>query len=100
MTKKVSTAHAKAKLSEIVNRVAETGERYVVERRGKPMAGVVSVADLARLEADGPPAARPAGALALVGIWPGIDDDEWDGIIRDIYRARSKDRGRRVNLQP
>ena len=27
MTKKVSTAHAKAKLSEIVSRVAESGEK-------------------------------------------------------------------------
>jgi prevent-host-death family protein len=100
MTKKVSTAHAKAKLSEIVSQVAETGERYVVARRGKPLAGVVSMEDLARLEAESPPAGTPAGALALVGIWPDIDDDEWDAIIRDIYRARSKDRGRRVNLQP
>jgi prevent-host-death family protein len=72
MTKKVSTAHAKAKLSEIVSRVAETGERYVVERRGKPMAGVVSVADLARLEAEAPSEARHAATVALVWILPAI----------------------------
>ena len=47
----LSTSEARDHLSEIVNRVAYGGERVVLSRRGKDLAAVVSVEDLARLEA-------------------------------------------------
>ena len=37
-------------LADTLNRVAYTGERIVLERRGKPVAAIVSIEDLARLE--------------------------------------------------
>ena len=55
MTSKVGVAEAKAKLSEMLERVREKGERYIIHRRGKPMAAVVPVDDLPlehRLRAD------------------------------------------------
>ena len=55
MTNTLSVAEAKAKLSEILNRVRERGERYVIQRHGKPVAAVVPVEDLPlehRLQAD------------------------------------------------
>jgi prevent-host-death family protein len=99
MTKKVSTAKAKASFSEIVTAVSEHGERYIIERRGRPVAGVVSVGDLQKLERESPPGKR-LGPLALVGAWPEIDEEEWDAIIKNIYRVRSEDLGRPVNLEP
>ncbi len=42
---------AKTHLSEYLNRVAYRGERILVERHGKPVAALVSVEDLRRLEA-------------------------------------------------
>ncbi|MDP2935438.1 MAG: type II toxin-antitoxin system Phd/YefM family antitoxin [Dehalococcoidia bacterium] len=51
MTTRVGTHEAKTHLSEYLNRVAYSGERVVVERHGKPVAALVSVDDLVRLEA-------------------------------------------------
>lgn len=50
MTIKVGALEAKNKFSELMETVAYTKQRVLVERRGKPMAAIVSVADLARLE--------------------------------------------------
>lgn len=38
-------------LSELLNRVAYTGERVVIKRQGKEIAAIISSADLKRLEA-------------------------------------------------
>lgn len=48
---RVGTHEAKTHLSEYLNRVAYGGERVVVERHGKPVAALVSLDDLQRLEA-------------------------------------------------
>ena len=50
MTIKVGALEAKNKFSELMETVAYTKQRVLVERRSKPMAAIVSVADLARLE--------------------------------------------------
>jgi prevent-host-death family protein len=50
MTTSVGTHEAKTHLSEYLNRVAYVGERIVVERHGKPVAALVSVEDLQKLE--------------------------------------------------
>jgi antitoxin (DNA-binding transcriptional repressor) of toxin-antitoxin stability system len=52
MTETVSMVLAKALLSELASRTA-AGERFVILRRGKPVAGLVSAADVARLESAG-----------------------------------------------
>jgi prevent-host-death family protein len=57
----VSVAEAKKRLSELMSRVAYKGERFVIERRGRPMAALVSADDLRRLE-ERPP--KPRGLLA------------------------------------
>ena len=43
-------------------------------------------------------AARPQGALALVGAWRELSEKELDSLIEDIYTSREKDLGRRVEL--
>jgi len=99
--KKISAAEAKAKLSELLARVAYGGDRYVIERRGKPVAALVSVDDLERLngEAAGLPE-EPKGALALVGLWDGImTDEEVDEFVAHIYAERERDLGRPVDLE-
>jgi prevent-host-death family protein len=50
--KRISAAEAKTNLSELLSRVAYGGERFVIERRGKPVAALVSVD-----EVDAPPEA-------------------------------------------
>ncbi|PKB81810.1 MAG: hypothetical protein BZY88_05790 [SAR202 cluster bacterium Io17-Chloro-G9] len=91
----MSVADAKKHLSELMSRVAYNHERFLILRRGKPMAALVSAEDLARLEQD--PAA-PKGLLAAVGAW--ADFDDLDQVIEDIYRHREKAQDRPVSLEP
>lgn len=69
LTRRVKTAEAKAQLSELVSRVAYGAEHFLSERHGKPVAGLVSAEDLAKLE-DGSAKEELPG---LVEIW-GPDD--------------------------
>jgi antitoxin (DNA-binding transcriptional repressor) of toxin-antitoxin stability system len=79
MAKTLTMAHAKASLSELASRAA-AGERFLLLRRGKPVAGLVAPEDLAALEGAAAsttfvtaleefrrrhPAALPAEPLAL-----------------------------------
>lgn len=98
MAKKVSSSQAKAQLSALMAEVAYGGKHVVIERRGKPLAALVSVTDLERLEQGQVTSARPQGALALLGAWPGVEDQELEAFIGDIYTRREKDMGRRVEL--
>ena len=47
---RVNIAEARKQFSELVARVAYTGERVIIERRGKPMVAMISIEDLKRLE--------------------------------------------------
>ena len=79
--------------------VAYQGQHVVIERRGKPMAALVSVDDLEQIERERPASARPRGALALVGAWGDLDDREIEAMVADIYAAREQDSGRDVVLE-
>ena len=61
MTIEVSIGQVKRDISDLVNRVAYTGERVVLTSRGKPKAVLVSLDDYARLT-DADPAAAKRGA--------------------------------------
>jgi prevent-host-death family protein len=98
MTRRVSTAVAKATLSELIGAVAFGRERVVIERRGRPVAALVSVEDVAVLDETRPVTDGPLGALALVGAWADVGDEAIDRFIDDIYAARDMDVGRRVDL--
>jgi prevent-host-death family protein len=90
----LSVAEAKKRLSELMSRVAYKNERFLIERRGKPTAALVSAEDLARLEE------RPAtsrGLLAAVGAW--ADFEELDQVIEDIYQQRQQAQDRPVSLE-
>lgn len=47
----VSTTQARENLADLLNRAAYRGERFIVDRHGKPLAAIVPVEDLERLEA-------------------------------------------------
>ena len=98
MTKKVSAAQAKAHLSSLVAEVAFGGARIIIERRGRPLAALVSMAELERLEQGEGTVARARGALALVGAWRDVPDDDLDRLLIDIYKTRERDTGRPVKL--
>jgi len=96
--KRISAAQAKAHFSALVAQVAYGGQHYIIERRGKPLAAMVSVDDLQRLEELSPPS-RPQGALALVGAWREVEDQDLDALVAEIYEQRARDTGRAVSLE-
>lgn len=99
MTKTVTTAEAKARFSELVSQVAYGGDQVIIERRGKPLAALVSISDLERLgRTEAPPTG--GGALALLGAWADVPDEEIDRMLADIYAARERNTGRPVELEP
>ncbi len=91
MTETINIADAKKRLSELMSRVAYNRERFLVQRRGKPMAALVSAEDLVVLEQQHAPV---QGLLAAVGAW--ADFEELDQVIKDIYRQREQAQDRPV----
>jgi len=83
MTSVLSVGDAKKRFSELMSRVTYGRERFLIRRRGKPMAALVSAEDLACLEQE---PASPKGALAAVGAW--ADFEDLDEVVREIYRQR------------
>ncbi|MCH7801764.1 MAG: type II toxin-antitoxin system Phd/YefM family antitoxin [Chloroflexi bacterium] len=84
MKKTVSVTQAKAQLSALMAEVAHGGQHILIERRGKPLAALVSVEDLERLGAEGPTSDHPLGALGLIGAWKGVSDAEIDAMVDEI----------------
>jgi prevent-host-death family protein len=83
----VGVAEAKAKLSELLERVA-AGERITVSRRGRP-AAVLAPPD-ADFEREGP----HAGLATLAGVL--ADRPEFDDDMRAVVRSRRSARDRAV----
>lgn len=102
MAKNIGAAEAKARFSELMARVGYGGERFIIERRGRPIAALVGVEDIGRLEREREEASSraPRGALALVGVWGEVvEDEEIEAMLEDIYVARERDTGRPVDLE-
>ena len=99
MVKRVSAAQAKAQLSALASEVAYGDQHIIIERRGRPLAALVSVSDLERLEQERATSSRPQGALALVGAWRAIEDRDLECLVKEIYSQRERDLGRPVELE-
>ena len=95
MTETLSVSEAKERLSEIVDRVVDSGDRFVIESRGRQVAAIVSADELNGLEEE---ADRPEGLLGAVGILSEEDEEEWEETVREIYRQRRQANPRPVNL--
>jgi prevent-host-death family protein len=97
VVKTVSAAVAKAHFSALIAEVAYGGVRIIIERRGRPLAALVGLDDLARLTQVGAED-RPRGALALIGAWDDVGDDVIDALVAEIYAQRDADVARPVEL--
>jgi prevent-host-death family protein len=95
VAKPVSVAEAKTRFSELVNRAAYGKERFLIQRRGKPVGAIVSAEDLARLEAEqSVPAA--GGLLAAAGAL--AEFEEFAEIMEEVVRQRATRFDREVKL--
>jgi prevent-host-death family protein len=81
LAKRVSVAEAKRRFSDVVGAVRHGSQRFVIERRGSPVAAIVPIDDLATLEGKG-----TRGVLAMVGAFR--DAKDLPKILDGIVRAR------------
>ena len=86
-----NVADAKKILSELMSRAAYNNERFLIQRRGKPMATLVSIEDLTRLEKE---LVARKGLLAAVA-----EFEELESMVEEIYRQREQAQNRPVDLE-
>ena len=67
MTETLSVSEAKERLSEIVNKVADSGDRFVIESQGRQVAAIVSADELNGLEEE-PTGRRAFSAQSGLGV--------------------------------
>ncbi|WP_305046220.1 type II toxin-antitoxin system Phd/YefM family antitoxin [Geoalkalibacter sp.] len=90
---KVSVAEAKSHLSELIAKSAHGKERFVITRRNRPVAALVSLEDLRIIEQH----QQREGLAAVAGKWRGFD--ELAETMGDLDRLRqSGGEGRDVSL--
>ena len=75
----VGVAEAKARFSELIERVAR-GERFVVSRRGRPVLALVRPDDVR------PRSGRPAGLVAVAGALG--DWEDLPAAVVEVYTSR------------
>ena len=96
MLKDISVAEAKSKFSEMIARTIYTGERFIVRRRGKPVAAIVGIDDLKKIQLTD--SSEDTGTLlAAAEAW--ADFKDLDQVIEDIYRSRRKSADRKVTIE-
>ncbi len=66
----VSVANAKSHLSDLIAKSAHGHERFVITRRNKPVAALVSLEDLQIIEQH----EERQGLLAVAGKWAGFEE--------------------------
>ena len=90
--KVVSVAEAKSHFSEYVSKVAYTGEKFVITKRGKPMVALVSIEDLENIKVK-----EEAKRLSeIIGKWENFEEIENN--INKAYSSRKEDRARDVSF--
>ncbi len=94
----VAASEAKATFSALIEGVQHRGERYVIERHGKPAAALVSIDELDRLGASRGTRPGMNGGLGLIGLLADyMTDEEIDEMVDRIYEDRRRSLPRPVD---
>lgn len=92
MKEVVTLTEAKAKLSEIINRVIIRKETISITRKGKPAAVLLSIEEYEKLHNN-----KKKGLIQAKGVLAGCDE-EIDRMTQSIYESREKEISRPVPL--
>ena len=92
MSRRIGVAEVKKHFSTVISEVSLNREHFVIEKKGRPMAAIVSLQELDVIEGSGKGGKRK-NLLSAIGAWEDFPDLE--ETIADIYdeRSKSKDRG-------
>lgn len=86
---RISVAEAKSHLSELLGRSAHGHERFVITKRDRPVAALVSLEDLAIIEQN----EERQGLATLVGRWSDFDEvAEAIGDLEELRRQGGRER--------
>jgi antitoxin (DNA-binding transcriptional repressor) of toxin-antitoxin stability system len=91
MSKNIGVAEVKKSFSAVISEVSLKGEHFVIEKKGKPMAALVSVQELQRIEGS-KEKYKKKGLLAAIGAWEDFEDLE--STVSAIYERRKKSKDR------
>lgn len=89
---KVSVAEIKSRFSEYISRVAYSREKIIITKRSKPIAALIDISDLQKLDSIN----EIKGLSGVVGKWKNFH--EISKGIEKVYRDRKKDKPRNVSL--
>jgi prevent-host-death family protein len=92
LVEKIPLTLAKARFSELVERLILNKEHIVITKHGKPVAALMPFEEWEREQAG------QSGGLADAAAPGGNLDGEIDRLIEEIYEARSKSRARKVRI--
>ena len=93
MLKKIGVAEVKRQFSVVISEVSLKGEHFIIEKKGKPMAAMVSLKDLEMIEG-AMKREKKKGLLAAISAWEDFDDLE--KTVMTIYKGRGKAKERGV----
>jgi antitoxin (DNA-binding transcriptional repressor) of toxin-antitoxin stability system len=86
----IGVADVKKSFSTVISEVSLKGEHFVIEKKGKPMAALVSVQELQQIE--GSKKMKKNGLLAAIGAWE--DFENLEPTVSAIYEGRKKSKDR------
>jgi len=86
-----SLTEAKAKFSEIINRIIFKKERFVITKKGKAVAMVFPIGQEKGAGAE-------EGLILAQGALGELDDEYVDGMVEHIYESRNLETDRKVNI--
>ncbi len=91
MVKKVSTVQLRKELSALLGHVVDSDQHVIIEKRGKPLAALVSIDALELMEQKRATSANSLGALALAGAWGELKEREMDALLAAVQAERGGD---------
>lgn len=93
MSKSIGVAEVKRHFSDVMIEVAREGKQYIIEKKGKPMAALVSIKDMEIIGKEEAPS-KKRGLLAAIGAWEEFNNIE--SVMKHIYEKRKTAKERRV----
>lgn len=91
MSKNMGVAEVKRSFSAVISEVLLKGEHFVIEKNGKPMAALVGIQELQRIEGS-KEREKKKGLLAAIEAWEDFKDLE--RTVSAIYEKRKKSKDR------
>lgn len=95
MVKIINVVEAKKRFSEIIGEVSFKKEKFIIKRKNRPVAAIVTLQDLEEIRSKGD-IAEKRGLIAALGAWEEFEDLE--DVIEEIYKKRAQAKDRDVSF--